>query len=70
MNPPTYRPEWIDTMPTHRVPHCPPCSGDCHQGRSCPMIEPESVGEPADPPFFLWAILFGWIVVILIAVSQ
>ena len=35
MTHPTYRPEWTDTMPTARIPQCPPCTGDCQQGHEC-----------------------------------
>lgn len=35
MTHPTYRPEWTDTMPSARIPQCPPCTENCQQGHEC-----------------------------------
>lgn len=36
MSDPNWHPGWAETMPREeRRPRCPPCNGDCLQGRGC-----------------------------------
>ena len=35
--------EWSDIPPRARV--CPPCNGDCRQGRDCPAHMPNPIDE-------------------------
>lgn len=35
MSDPNWHPTWTDTVPASQ-PRCPPCTGDCCQGRRCP----------------------------------
>ena len=34
MSDPNWHPTWTDTVPDSQ-PRCPPCNGDCLQGRGC-----------------------------------
>jgi hypothetical protein len=46
-------PETTTKRPFPRIVGCPPCTGDCVQGRACPAHE----CEPRGPGEFRWVVL-------------